>query len=63
MKKFQPHRSFHPDFHHYRICSGMHIADDALFINIAAILHACDIRESPDSPLAKDVFEDFGIVT
>ncbi|KAJ3808946.1 cytochrome P450 [Lentinula aff. lateritia] len=46
-----------------RICSGMHIADDALFINIAAILHACDIRESPDSPLAKDVFEDFGIVT
>ncbi|KAH7873404.1 cytochrome P450 [Lentinula edodes] len=46
-----------------RICSGMHIADDALFINIAAILHACDIRESPNSPLAKDVFEDFGIVT
>ncbi|KAJ3876287.1 cytochrome P450 [Lentinula edodes] len=46
-----------------RICSGMHIANDALFIYIAAILHACDIRESPNSPLAKDVFEDFGIVT
>ncbi|KAJ4480021.1 cytochrome P450 [Lentinula aciculospora] len=46
-----------------RICSGMHIANDALFINIAAILHACDISQIGSTPLTKDVFDDFGIVT
>ncbi|KAJ3732139.1 cytochrome P450 [Lentinula guzmanii] len=46
-----------------RICSGMHIANDALFINIAVILHACDITKRLHCPLTKDVFEDFGIVT
>ncbi|KAJ3824427.1 cytochrome P450 [Lentinula raphanica] len=47
-----------------RICSGMHIANDALFINIAAMLHTCDIGQPTNgTTLTKDVFEDFGVVT
>ncbi|KAF5392294.1 hypothetical protein D9757_001454 [Collybiopsis confluens] len=49
-----------------RICSGMHIANDTLFINIAAILQACNIfseGESLNHGKANHIFDELGIVT
>ncbi|KIK62458.1 hypothetical protein GYMLUDRAFT_500346 [Collybiopsis luxurians FD-317 M1] len=50
-----------------RICSGMHIANDVLFINIAAILHACTIKKSEgqhlDRTTSTQIFDELGVVT
>lgn len=62
-----PHARYHPHLYLPRICVGMHFANQQLFIAIATILWAADIRAQVDEagkpmyPSANDVI-DKGIV-